>query len=175
MSVTDESLPIGILVPVLKFGKLKVVDPSPEPNAVPIIVNSDEYVVRDTADPSHSNILVGNDVPTKGTTAPTGNAAPPPESPETSALVATEFEAPEDLSPVIYGMAYDFMIKFTVKNGGFAAETSGDVVIPPVFDAYALLLATLDAPVEELVESVLPEYVLVFPVIPLVYPFVEPS
>ncbi len=60
------------------------------------------------------------------------------------------------------------MIKFTVKNGGFAAETSGDVVIAPVFDAYALLFATLDAPVEELVESVLPEYVLVFPVIPLV-------
>ena len=174
MSVTDESLPTGILVPVLKSGTLKVVDPFPEPNVVPIIVNNEEYVVRETAEPSQSNIFVGIDVPTKGTTAPTGNDDAPLESPETSAFVATEFAAPEDLSPVIYGMAYVFMIKFTVKNGGFAARTFSVVVIPPVFDVYELLLATLDAPVFALTESVQPEYVLVFPsalpLLPLVVP-----
>jgi hypothetical protein len=77
MAVVADVLPIGILLAVLKSGKLKVVEPSPAPKAVPITLNSVEYVVLETAAPLHNNIFVGIVVPTKGTTAPTGKPVPP--------------------------------------------------------------------------------------------------
>ena len=42
-----------------KSGKLKVEDPLPEPYVVPMMLNKAEYVVLETALPSHNNQPVG--------------------------------------------------------------------------------------------------------------------
>jgi len=53
---------------------LNVVDPSPTPNVVDTTENSDEYVVRETAVPSHSNQPFGAEEPANACTDPAGTA-----------------------------------------------------------------------------------------------------
>ena len=60
----------------LRFGKLKVVLPSPTPNVVPIMLNNNEYVVLLIALPSHNSQFSGTVSLANGTIEPTGNVSP---------------------------------------------------------------------------------------------------
>ena len=59
-----------------RSGRLKVVDPSPVPNRVPIAEKREAYVVRETACPFAFSHPEGAEVMAKCITAPAGSSAP---------------------------------------------------------------------------------------------------